>query len=209
MVVGAGLAAAVAVGGVYLANRPDANGLDRWFLDRIPLTHNRYLTWGISLRYPAVIVAGSVVLALLTVWRDRARALGCLVGPPLALIIGELVIKPAVGRTLGGVLSYPSGSTAGAAALATAAVLASPLRWRVVTIALASAYAVWIAITVIALRWHFPTDALGGLACGVGVVLVVDGAAWWGVRWLGLWSGHGRGRSVVAGGPDPGTPPTR
>jgi membrane-associated phospholipid phosphatase len=34
-----------------------------------------------------------------------------------------------------------------------------------------------MALAVVALQWHYPTDALAGLAYGAGVVLVVDGAA--------------------------------
>jgi len=78
------------------------------------------------------------------------------------------VVKPLVGRTLGGVLSYPSGSTVGAAALAAAGVLASPRRWRPWIAGPASAYALWVALAVVALRWHYPTEALAGLAFGVG-----------------------------------------
>ena len=110
--------------------------------------------------------------------RDPPRAWACLIGPILALATCELVIKPLVGRTLGGVFSYPSGSTTGAAALAAAAVLAAPARWRVVTAVAASIYALWMALAVVALQWHLPTDAASGLAYGVGVVLVVDGSAW-------------------------------
>jgi membrane-associated phospholipid phosphatase len=130
-----------------------------------------------SLRYPAVVVAGAAVIAATIVRCDRFRALACLLGPPLALLTGEEVAKPLVGRSIDGVLSYPSGSTVGAAALAMAAVLAATARWRVATAVVAAAYAVWMALAVVALLWHYPTDALAGLAYGAGVVLVVDGAA--------------------------------
>ena len=71
--------------------------------------------------------------------------------------------------------SHPSGSTVGAAALATAAVLATPSRWRPVTAVVATLFSLWMAVAVIALRWHFPSDALAGVAFGVGVVVLVDG----------------------------------
>jgi undecaprenyl-diphosphatase len=136
------------------------------------------VTW---LRFPVVVVIGAVVTAAITFPRDRARALACLVGPPGALLAAELVIKPLVGRTLGGALSYPSGTTVGAAALATAAVLATPARWRVVAIVVASVFALWMSAAVVALRWHLPTDALAGVVFGVGTVLVVDGLAFLGL----------------------------
>jgi membrane-associated phospholipid phosphatase len=197
--VGAVLTAVVAGGGLYLSGRPDAGALDRWVLDQVPASDNRLLTGITSLRYPAVIVVGAVVLAVLTVRRDRIRALGCLLGPPVALLTGELVVKPAVGRTLGGLLSYPSGTMVGAAALATAVVLAAPVRWRVPVIAAVSVYTVWMAVAVVALRWHFPTDVLAGMAYGVGLVLLVDGVVWWAARALGL-----AGRPVRPGVDAPG-----
>ncbi len=32
-----------------------------------------------------------------------------------------------------------------------------------------------VSMAVVVLRWHYPTDALGGIGVGVGSVLVVDG----------------------------------
>ena len=103
-----------------------------------------------------------------------------------------------MGRTLGGALCYPSGSTVGAAALATAAVLATPARGRVWTIMAGTVYALWVSVSVVALQWHYPTDALAGLAFGVGVVLLVDGAAWQVARYVG--QGRPRLRSAAGVG---------
>jgi membrane-associated phospholipid phosphatase len=174
---GAVLVVMAAAGGVYFALRPASGRVDGWFLDLIGASNSSWYTHVTSLRHPVVIVVGSVIAAAVSLPRDRARAAACLVGPPLALLACELVAKPLVGRTLGGTLSYPSGSTVGAAALATAAVLVTPGRWRAVTIVVASLYALWMAVAVVSLRWHYPTDALAGLAFGVGVVLVVDAVA--------------------------------
>ena len=178
MIVGAALLALVAAGGLYFAFRPGPVVVDGWFSILVRAGKGPWLTSVATLRYPVVIVAGAIVAAVLTFRRDRPRAWACLIGPSLALVTCELVAKPLVGRTLGGAYSYPSGSTVGAAALAAAAVLASPARWRVVIIFVASVYALWMALAVIALQWHLPTDAIAGLAYGVGVVLVVDGSAW-------------------------------
>ncbi len=145
--------------------------------DLIPGSHASFyvaITW---FRYPWVVVAGAVVIAAVTVTHDRFRALAYLVGPPLAVLIAEELVKPLVGRTLGGALTYPSGSTTGATALATAAILATPGRWRWCTAVLAGAYALWMTVAVVALRWHFPTDALAGALLGAGVVLICDGVA--------------------------------
>lgn len=177
MVTGAVLVGITALGGVYFALRPGSGALDRWIQGVVTRNQSAWFTTVTSLRYPAVVVAGAAVIAATIVRCDRFRALACLLGPPLALLTGEEVAKPLVGRSIDGVLSYPSGSTVGAAALAMAAVLAATARWRVATAVVAAAYAVWMALAVVALQWHYPTDALAGLAYGAGVVLVVDGAA--------------------------------
>jgi membrane-associated phospholipid phosphatase len=177
MVAGAVLVGITALGGVYFALRPGSGALDRWIQGVVTRNESAWFTTVTSLRYPVVVVAGAVVIAATVVRRNRFRALACLIGPPLALLTGEEVAKPLVGRAIDGVLSYPSGSTVGAAALATAAVLAAPVRWRLATAVVATAYAVWMALAVVALQWHYPTDALAGLAYGAGVVLVLDGAA--------------------------------
>jgi membrane-associated phospholipid phosphatase len=175
---GAVLVGVTGVGGLWFALRPASGVFDRWLLDLVGASRSRWFIDVTNLHHPWVVVLGAVVAAAVTFPRDRPRSLACLLGPPLALLVCELVVKPLVGRTLGGSLSYPSGSTAGAAALAVAAVLATPARWRPFTAVIGAAYAVWMAVAVVALGWHYPTDALAGLAFGVGVVLVTDGASW-------------------------------
>ncbi len=184
LLAGAGLVLAVAAVGVLFAFRPSPVFVDRWVLDLVGPSGTGALTGVTGLRYPQVIVAGSVIAAVVAFPTDRLRSLACLVGPPLALVTCELVVKPLVGRHLGGGLSYPSGSTVGAAALATAAALAVPARWRPVTLVVGAAYTQWMGVAVVALQWHFPTDAVAGMAYGVGVVLVVDGGLWRGTTAL-------------------------
>ena len=176
---GAVLLVGVAAEGLYLASRPASGRVDGYFLNLVHGSNSSWFTDVTWLRFPAVVVIGAVIAAVVTFPRDRARALACLVGPPGALLAAELVVKPLVGRTLGGQLSYPSGTTVGAAALAAAVVLATPGRWRVPVAVVASVYAVWMAVAVVALRWHFPTDALGGLVFGLGAMLVADALAFW------------------------------
>ncbi len=193
LLVGVLLLAAVVGGGVYLAVRPAPGAFDVWLQQVIPGTTSRAVTAVTALRYPLCIVIGSIVAAAVTVRRDWPRAVACLVGPPLALVLCELVVKPAVGRTLGVGLSYPSGSTAGAAALGVAVVLATPERLRAVAVVVVALYALAMTVAVVALRWHFPTDAVAGLAWGVGVVLVVDASASLAARrWAGRSGGVGR-----------------
>ncbi len=176
-VVGSALVSVAALGGLYLALRPGPTRVDGWLLDLVGPSHALGFAHVSSLTSPAVVVIGAAVAAVASLPRDRPRALACLIAPPLALLACELVVKPLVGRTLGGELCYPSGSTVAAAALAAAAVLATPARWRPWIAGPASVYALWVAAAVVALRWHYPTDALAGLAFGAGVVLMIDGAA--------------------------------
>lgn len=169
---------AAVLGGILFAYHPSAIVVDQWVLDVVGPTRNAALTGVTSLRYPQVVMAGSLVAAAVAFPRDRLRSLACLLGPPLALATCELAAKPLVGRHIGAGLSYPSGSTVGASALAAALVLAVPGRWRPITLVVGTAYVLWMGVAVIALQWHYPTDAMGGTAYGAGVVLLVDGALW-------------------------------
>ncbi len=196
LLVGAGLVLVVAAVGVLFAFRASPVFVDRWVIHLVGPSGTGALTGVTGLRYPQVIVVGSVIAAVVAFPTDRLRSLACLVGPPLALVTCELVVKPLVGRHLGGGLSYPSGSTVGAAALATAAALAVPARWRPVTIVAGVAYTLWMGVAVVALQWHFPTDAVAGMAYGAGVVLVVDGGLWRGTTALA----ERRSRPTASGG---------
>jgi membrane-associated phospholipid phosphatase len=177
-VVGSILVVVVALAGLHFAHQARAGVIDRWMQDLIPSGKGAWLLWVTWLRYPPMIVAGSVIAAAVVFRRDRPRAVACLIGPSVALVACELLVKPATGRTLGGVYSYPSGSTVGAAALATAAVLAASPQWRTLVAAVGAVLSVWMSISVVALRWHYPSDALAGLAFGIGVVLLADGLTW-------------------------------
>ena len=60
------------------------------------------------------------------------------------------------------------------AALATAATLVMPRMARPLVAVVAAVATVGACAAVIVLRWHYPTDALGGIGVGMGAVLVVD-----------------------------------
>jgi membrane-associated phospholipid phosphatase len=163
--------AAVAVG-----RSPGPNALDRWgFAALGPTTHSTLLVHISELGDPAVLAAASVLAAVVVVGRDRRRAVACLVGPAMATVLVEWVVKPAVGRHYLGVLSFPSGSVTVVASLAAAWTLAVPgwTRWPVAAVGVVLTGSMTVA--VIALRWHYPSDALAGAAFGVGMVLLLDG----------------------------------
>ncbi|MHB1517543.1 MAG: phosphatase PAP2 family protein [Acidimicrobiales bacterium] len=177
MEAGGVLIAAVVAAGIFFALRPAPSAVDVWVQSWIAGSKSNWFTTVTKSRFPVVIVAGSVVAAAGTWLRDRIRAGALLVAPSIALVLCEWVVKPLVGRTIGGTPSFPSGSVVGVTAVATAAVLAVPRSWRVPVVLIAGCWALWMVVAVIALRWHFPTDAVAGLALSVGVVLSVDGAA--------------------------------
>jgi membrane-associated phospholipid phosphatase len=176
MVAGVILLGWTLLAGVAVHRYPGPNGLDRWGFSAMgPSPHSSVLIRITDLGGFPVLAAGSVLAALVVVGRDRWRAVACLCGPPLAAVLVEWVVKPVVGRRYLEVLTFPSGSVAVVAALATAWVLAVPGWLRVAVAAAGSVVVVAMTVAVVALRWHYPSDALAGAAFGVGVVLAVDG----------------------------------
>jgi membrane-associated phospholipid phosphatase len=173
---GAVLVIWTALAGIALHGSHGPNRIDRWgfsLLARQP--HSLLLVRVTELGDPAVLVVGSALAALVAVRRDRWRAAACLCGPVLAAVLVEWVVKPWVGRRYLEVLTFPSGSVTTIAAVSTAWVLAVPARLRWVAIAAGAVLVVAMGVAVVGLRWHYPTDALGGAAFGVGVVLMLDG----------------------------------
>lgn len=169
------LLGAVTVAGLYLRVRPGPTFLDTWGLAAIPAVHHSgFLIATTRLGSPFVVVVGAVAGFLAAFGRNRPRAVALLVGPVLAVAVSNWVVKPGVGRTFADVVSFPSGTVTAVAALATVGVLAAPESWRTGVGAVGAAAALLSALSVVALRWHYPTDALGGLATGGGVVLLVD-----------------------------------
>ena len=106
-----------------------------------------------------------------------SAAIACASAPLVAVLIVQDLAKPLVGRHIGvtGGSSYPSGTVAAVAALAMAFTLVMPRLLRPAMAVLGAVATVGVSAAVIVLRWHYPTDALGGIGVGMGSVLVVDG----------------------------------
>ena len=72
-------------------------------------------------------------------------------------------------------MTFPWGTTTVMASVATAWVLAVPRQVRPVAVVVGTFPVGLGCIAVIALPRHFPTDALGGVVFGVGLVVLLDG----------------------------------
>jgi membrane-associated phospholipid phosphatase len=173
------LLAAAALAGALFVRRPWENRLDVWAYSLVPerLTWRGYLDVA-ELGSTAVFAAGIAVLALVSAFRDLARAIACVVGPVCAVVVTERVAKPLVARhgVLGGD-SYPSGTVTAVAALAVVLVLVSPWVIRPLTGVIGAVAVFAVSVAVIGLRWHFATDTVGGALVGSGAVLTVDALA--------------------------------
>lgn len=179
MLLGCFLLGAATLAGVVFVHRPWPNRVDaigfwllpadlssRWAAD---VTHLGSLT---------VLIAGAAVLSVVAgMTRNWMRALSCLIAPIAAVLIVESVAKPLVGRHFEGTLalSYPSGTVAAVAALAAAAFLVAPRFAKPLVAVAGGVVVVAICSAVVVLRWHYPTDALGGACVGAGAVFAVDG----------------------------------
>jgi membrane-associated phospholipid phosphatase len=191
---GLGALAAAAVAGLAFVHRPWPNRLDVWgyaVLPADPASH-----WAHDLVAAGSLVAligGVAAVFAVAILRDWVRAVACATAPVLAVLIVQDLAKPLVGRHLGitGSASYPSGTVAAVAALMTAAVLVTPKVARPLVAMAGAAVTAGVCAAVVVLRWHYPTDALGGVAVGVGAVLVLDALAH--LPWAVAGLRHGRG----------------
>ena len=177
LALGALLLGTAALAGLAFVHRPWPNRLDVWGYRVLPASFDpRWAHDFAALGSLTVLIAGVIAVFLIGVLRDWARAIACASAPVIAVLIVQDLAKPLVGRHIGitGSSSYPSGTVAAVAALATAATLVMPRMLRPL-VALAGAFAlVGTCAAVIVLRWHYPTDTLGGIAVGIGAVLVID-----------------------------------
>jgi len=166
-----------ALGGLIFVHRPWPNRLDAWGYRALPAAfHSHWAHDFAKLGSLTVLVVGVIAVFIIGVFRDWVRAVACAAAPVIAVLIVQDLAKPLVDRHIGinGASSYPSGTVAAVAALSTAAVLVMPTLLRPLVALVGAAATVGVCAAVIVLRWHYPTDTLGGIGVGVGAVLVVD-----------------------------------
>jgi undecaprenyl-diphosphatase len=158
--------------------------------DRLPrpfdhaVTHQVHLAVGgplaevlVSPTDPPLMYTLVAVLVLIALLRRRwSVAVLAVAGPAVAVLITENLLKPLFDRRYHGYLSYPSGHTVGAVAALTVALL-MVLPTATTTLTRTLAWLVWALLIVtlttglVAMNYHYPTDALGGFSLALGVVL--------------------------------------
>jgi membrane-associated phospholipid phosphatase len=183
LVLGCFLLSGASLAGFAFVHRPWPNRVDSIGLRLFPAhLSSRWATDLAHLGSMPVLVVGLVALCCIAmVSRDWARALSCVIAPMGAVLVVQLVAKPLVGRHFEGTsaLSYPSGTVTAVAALAAGALLVSPCIAKPAVAVLGAVVVAAVCVAVVVLRWHYPTDALGGACVGVGAVFALDGALHW------------------------------
>jgi len=175
--------AVVGVLGAFTANRSHGNAVDRpvdsWLRHNLA-SHHQVVSdvANVGGGQIGIVLAAVLVLACLLVRRING-ALLALVSALVTAGLTEFVLKRLVHETINGSLTYPSGHTASVFALTTAVgvLLLSPPRqrprlWvRALMMAVLVVISCAVAAATIALNYHYFTDAIGGAALAVGVVL--------------------------------------
>jgi membrane-associated phospholipid phosphatase len=133
------------------------------------------LTWPGGLR--AIIGMTALLVLVCLLWRRYRGTALVAISIPAAAVITERLLKPFVGRTALGFLSFPSGHATGTFALATVITVlltgatgvtrAARLAIEVIAFGVAAI----VAAGMIALGFHYFTDTVAGAAVGTGTVL--------------------------------------
>lgn len=185
----------VAVAGFAALAARYAGGSDaRWLDDRAEMLvqditpRSRIIVALIELGSPLVVVTVAVLTAAVCLSLRRPKlAVLAVLGPGLTGVATTLA-KPVVGRTLDGYYAYPSGHTGGATAMAlvAAVVLVAVLRPQpphALVLILGTGLlvgATW-TVLVVAVDYHYATDAVGGtlvaVAAVLGSALLIDAVA--------------------------------
>lgn len=181
----AGCVIVVVVLGVLFARQTTPDRLDRAIDSPIINALRDHQVLAAWLALPGTNIAAVVVSAVFILICLRTGRLNGIVlaaaAVPAAIGLNDGLIKHVVDRTYLGVLSYPSGHATAFFALASTAIVlfaarppavdAKPV--GVLISAAACVIAVAVAIGVIALRFHYFTDTVGGAALGIGTVCVL------------------------------------
>lgn len=86
----------------------------------------------------------------------------------LKIVLAHPRIHPILGSHQVNAASFPSGSATSAMAMAVAALMVVPRRWRALTATLGAVGVFAVSFGVLISAWHFPSDVLGGLTVATG-----------------------------------------
>jgi membrane-associated phospholipid phosphatase len=123
----------------------------------------------------------SLIVAALALWaalRRSWRELAACAAAPLTVIVVQAVLKPGINRTIGvhSSDSFPSGHSSATTAWVVLAILlvlpVFPDRVsRICLVTVGTITIAWSVLAVVALRWHYPVDAVAGVLTGLAVVI--------------------------------------
>jgi membrane-associated phospholipid phosphatase len=178
----AGCAVVVVVLGAVFRHQTVADGFDRAvdapFISGLG-GHHPLMLWlaAPASQLPAAVLSAAIAVGCLLAGRLNGAILA-VAAVPVSVELDEKLFKPLFDRTYLGSLSYPSGHTTAMVALAVTVTLlllpaprpGRPRLLRLLVPALAWLLAAVVAVAVMALKWHYFTDTVGGAAVAVGAV---------------------------------------
>lgn len=116
---------------------------------------------------PFLLVGGVLVVLLVMMEEQPVRLAARVAVVTCGPIVTAWWLKRSLDRpSLDGLVmhnSFPSGTLTAVAAVGCTAVLVTPRRWRPVVLVNTALLTMGTAVTVVVLRWHRPSDALGAL----------------------------------------------
>jgi membrane-associated phospholipid phosphatase len=175
LITGCVLLAAVAIVGWYLSSHGGLNPVDRLAFRIIPNEWTEHpLIFIADCGRPRVVIPAVAFCFFISLLWSRRRAITCVIAPLIAVGITEYIAKPAVGRTFGGTLCYPSGHMTAVASVIAVFVLAVPPRFRGWAAVIGVIVDSVVGVTLMLLRWHYLTDVCAGASVAIGTTLIVD-----------------------------------
>jgi membrane-associated phospholipid phosphatase len=175
LLIGFALLGAVALGGLYFSRHPGLNPVDRLAFRIVPNEWTLHpLKYVADLGRPRVVIPAVACCFFIALFWNRRRAITCVLAPSCAIAITEYIAKPAVGRTFGGTLCYPSGHMTAVMSVIAVFVLAVPPRFKKLAVLAGVLVGALVGVTLMMLRWHYLTDVLAGASVAIGTALVID-----------------------------------
>lgn len=153
--------------------------LDRALL-RIGVERYADLPTAILLGHPVtLLVLVGVPAAVSAAGRRWADVAVLALGPALAVVLGELVAKPLVGRrNTGAAYTFPSGTAAATAGVVTAIAIIVWRRggwsWLTLSVPVLAGVPAVVGVAILGLNWHHATDILAGFLLGSATSLAVS-----------------------------------